>query len=66
MKKSTFFAILVIIACVAIGYRIDNPRPKAEAPEVKWNKFLECSENEGDAGCDSCYLLIYGHTPDNF
>lgn len=23
-------------------------------------RFLECSINEGDAGCDSCYYLIYG------
>jgi len=25
-----------------------------------WLKFLECSKDQGDAGCDSCYVAIYG------
>ena len=27
---------------------------------ARWNQFLECSKNEGDAGCDSCMMLIFG------
>lgn len=27
---------------------------------IKWDAFLECSKYEGDAGCDSCFQLIFG------
>ena len=26
---------------------------------AKWERFLECSKDEGDAGCDSCYYMVY-------
>lgn len=28
---------------------------------VQRHQFLECSKNQGDAGCDSCYYKIYGY-----
>lgn len=32
---------------------------------VKWNQFLECSKDEGDLGCDSCFFKIYGYYLDD-
>ena len=29
---------------------------------VKYNAFLECSKDSGDAGCDSCWQVIYGYS----
>ena len=59
MRKSTFFAMLVIIACIVGGFKI-NETPY-EPTLSKKQQFLICSENEGDAGCDSCWYKIYGY-----
>jgi hypothetical protein len=32
----------------------------------KLNMFLECSKNEGDMGCDSCYFKVYGKHVDSY
>ena len=32
----------------------------AQLDTAKWNAFLECSKDEGDMGCDSCFQKIYG------
>lgn len=31
-------------------------------PTELWNKFLQCSKDEGDLGCDSCYRLYIDPT----
>jgi hypothetical protein len=67
MKKSTFFAILVIAMCIAFGFITScktNAYPNNKAymnDTLKWNQFLECSKDEGDLGCDSCFYLVYGY-----
>ena len=40
--------------------RLDSLTVVAQSDTVKWQLFLECSKYEGDAGCDSCMMLIYG------
>ena len=32
----------------------------AQLDTLKWNAFLECSADQGDLGCDSCFTMIYG------
>ena len=32
----------------------------ATADTAKWSRFLDCSANVGDQGCDSCFYLVYG------
>lgn len=32
---------------------------------VRWEQFLECSKDQGDLGCDSCFYLIYGYYLDD-
>ena len=34
----------------------------AQQDTLRWNAFLECSKDEGDAGCDSCFTAIYGYS----
>lgn len=75
MKKSTIIAILVIMACIVMGfvfpscktrieqtpywYSGDGPiKARKEINDSIWKAFLECSKDEGDAGCDSCYQAI--------
>jgi hypothetical protein len=59
MRKSTLFAMLVILACI-VGAFIINENPYAPTLS-KEQQFLICSENEGDAGCDSCWYKVYGY-----
>jgi hypothetical protein len=40
-------------------------RLNPQSDTVKWNAFLECSKNEGDWGCDSCFHKIYGYRADD-
>lgn len=42
--------------------RIDSLSRAARADTVKWAEFLECSKDQGDAGCDSCFTMIYGYS----
>lgn len=42
--------------------RVDSLSMAARADTVKWNQFLECSRDQGDAGCDSCFIAIYGYS----
>ena len=32
----------------------------AQQDTLKWAQFLECSKDQGDWGCDSCFIKIYG------
>lgn len=32
----------------------------AQQDTARWSLFLECSKDQGDAGCDSCFTAIYG------
>ena len=66
MKKALIYMLLIVCGCAILW----EPEPERLAREqkpaymqdtVKWNQFLECSENEGDLGCDSCFFLIYGY-----
>jgi len=36
------------------------------ADSDKWAQYYECSENEGDWGCDSCYHAIFGVWVDTY
>lgn len=42
--------------------RLDSMACVARQDTAKWNAFLECSKYEGDAGCDSCFTMIYGYS----
>ena len=63
--------ILMVISAIATsctpakGLNNDDPLLRAGTPEQK-ERFLECSRNEGDQGCDSCYYLVYGKHIDPF
>ena len=59
MKKSTLFAIMVILACIITGYAIEKPVKRLEYEAQKWERFLNMSANEGDAGTDSCYFVVF-------
>lgn len=41
---------------------VDSLSRAARADTVKWAQFLECSRDQGDAGCDSCFTMIYGYS----
>ena len=34
--------------------------------KMRQERFIECSRDEGDAGCDSCYFLVYGKHIDTY
>ena len=42
--------------------RRDSLSMVAQQDTAKWQQFLECSKDEGDAGCDSCFTMIYGYS----
>lgn len=54
--------LLIFFTFFALAVNHDAKKIKAE----KWERFLECSKNEGDLGCDSCYYLIYGKHVDTY
>ena len=43
---------------------IDSLVMAAQSDSVKWAEFLECSKFEGDAGCDSCWYVVFGFIPE--
>lgn len=54
--------IVMLIAAISEGCSVskeNDPLLRAGTQDQK-KAFLECSKNEGDRGCDSCYVLIYG------
>lgn len=55
-----FVLILVIPVLIYIGIVIYNAK---QVEQNKWNQFLECSQDEGDWGCDSCYNAVFGEWP---
>jgi hypothetical protein len=57
-------SILMLLGCTSKSGQIVRAREQDE--REKWERFLECSKNEGDAGCDSCYFLVYGKHIDPF
>ena len=58
MKKRIIKTALIIYFIIAVIYCI-SCATLAGVQQSRETRFLECSENEGDAGCDSCYFLIY-------
>lgn len=69
MKKLIFIICLLVFVASIFAIkpliRYENKLIR-EADSLKWEQFLICSENEGDAGCDSCYFLIYGEHVDTY
>jgi hypothetical protein len=71
-----FLAILAVVILIAVLMnkshasswdsshydRLDSLACMAQQDSVKWAEFLECSKDEGDAGCDSCFTAIYGYS----
>jgi hypothetical protein len=58
--KGSLIAVAVIMIIIAATFCCSGTFRTYDPEAVKWERFLQCSENEGDAGCDSCYFLIYG------
>lgn len=55
---------LALAGLLAIGFTLRGAF--TPLPDTKMKQFLECSKDEGDAGCDSCYFAIYGYHIDPF
>jgi hypothetical protein len=55
------YLISAVVLCISFTF---GGRKDTEA--LKSAEFLECSKNEGDFGCDSCYFLIYGKHIDTY
>ena len=62
--KSIIIVVISLIINTLIALAIHQSLN--EIKEEKWEQFLECSKNEGDMGCDSCYYLIYGKHVDTY
>ena len=64
MKNRTDIGSIMAIAlfglCIVAGCVMNKPHTYLTTEE-KWEKFYECSKNEGDAGCEECYVKIFGH-----
>ena len=28
---------------------------------ILWEQFLECSKDQGDAGCEECFITVFGY-----
>lgn len=69
MKNSTIgslLAFVVIVLCIILGLAIEGRlKSNNKIADAKWKQFLECSKNEGDMGCDSCYVLVFGKHAEN-
>lgn len=75
MRRSTLLAILMIVMCVVLAFITTGCKTNSvvyhEADRsymndtIKWQQFLECSKDEGDLGCDSCFYKIYGYYLDD-
>ena len=62
MKPSTFLALMVIVACIAIGLATGchNRGDKAYAKYLKDKEFQNCIDKcPSDYVCDSCWIAIY-------
>jgi hypothetical protein len=70
MKKllnSSFAPFLCIpfgAICFTILFALSPSKLTANQPvminDPRWPEFLECSKDQGDMGCDSCYFAIFG------
>ena len=65
---SLFIAMMILIVVVALTHTSCATHTHYTEPDMsymqdtaKWNAFLECSKDEGDMGCDSCFYLIFGY-----
>lgn len=57
-----FIAMMLMIAVVALTHQSCATQPTAhQIEEAKWEEFLECSKDEGDWGCDSCFFKVFGY-----
>lgn len=72
--RNLMYATLIVVSLLFtmcrhhISYD-DVVRPYTEQQEIsrlaqldtlKWAQFIECSADQGDLGCDSCFTMIYG------
>lgn len=66
-----FIAMMLLIAVVALTHQSCTTGKQYVQDmsymndTVKWNQFLECSKDQGDLGCDSCFFKIYGYYLDD-
>lgn len=75
MRRSTLLAILMIVMCVVLAFITTGCKTNSVVyhandrsymnDTIKWQQFLECSKDEGDLGCDSCFYKIYGYYLDD-
>ena len=57
MKKSNLFLVVLFAIIVLLGILFPCCSTVSLSDKAA---FTQCSENEGDLGCDSCYFRIYG------
>ena len=63
MKNSTFYALMVILACIIMGLVVSCSETKtiADATPAQQEAFESCiSDHPSDAVCDSCWSAIIG------
>lgn len=62
-RKAIFLLMLAIIPVFMAVISCTMPTKQTAS---KQEQFKECSKDQGDAGCDSCYFAIYGHHIDPY
>jgi len=55
--KTKHLMLIIVIVLLGLLFYMEDQRHEAE----QWKHFFKCSENEGDAGCDSCFYLVFGY-----
>jgi hypothetical protein len=50
---------LTLAGLLAIGFTFK--KAFTPLPDTRMEQFLDCSKDQGDSGCDSCYFAIYGY-----
>ncbi len=61
MRKLSFIFLLVL--ATAGSTTLYRTHPSITDP-VGWEQFLECSADEGDAGCEACWYEQFGYYAD--
>jgi hypothetical protein len=57
-RKAIFLLILAVMPVIMALISCATPTKQTAS---KQEQFKECSKDQGDAGCDSCYFAIYGY-----
>jgi len=60
MWLAVLLGMLLSSSCTAHTVRSDDMSYMQDT--VRWAQFNDCSKDEGDAGCDSCFTMIYGYS----